>query len=219
MDHVAVIIRFGPHAFFSQAAHVIAAFVAEGAELRRQDQRCRHICRQFAKEGRGIPAVVTGTETLVEIPGHLGRRKARPGIAVLLDRREGVGHIQAGIDQDLMSQRKGCIMLQGLARISRHAAAGAVTAQGQVRLVGDLQGIERRQGLPGYGQGIFIGRRIRIFRSQAIFRRNDDMLRCLGNAAADRVIDGDRVDGKTAAMIVDQDRQGPARIGNIDGTS
>ena len=76
MDHVAVIIRFGPHAFFSQAAHVIAAFVAEGAELRRQDQRCRHICRQFAKEGRGIPAVVTGTETLVEIPGHLGRRKA-----------------------------------------------------------------------------------------------------------------------------------------------
>ena len=66
MDHIVVIIRFGPHAFCGQTAHVITAFVAEGAELRRQDQRRRHVCRQFAEERRSGPAVVTGAEELVK---------------------------------------------------------------------------------------------------------------------------------------------------------
>ena len=85
MDHIVVIIRFGPDAFCGQTAHVITAFVAEGAELRRQDQRRRHVCRQFAEERRSGPAVVTGAEELVEIPDHLSRREARFDIAVLLN--------------------------------------------------------------------------------------------------------------------------------------
>ena len=115
-----------------------------------------------------------------------------------------------------MSQRNRCVVLQGLARISCHAAAGAVTAQGQIGFIGNLQFIQLGQRLPGHGQGIFIGCRIGIFRSQSVFRRNDDMLRRLGNAAADRVVDSDRVDGKPAAMIINQDRQGPTRVRNIN---
>lgn len=85
MDHIVVIIRFGPDAFCSQPTDILAAFVAEGAELRRQDQRRRHVCRQFAEERRSGPAVVTGAEELVEIPDHLSQREARFDIAVLLN--------------------------------------------------------------------------------------------------------------------------------------
>ena len=42
------------------------------------------------------------------------------------------------------------------------------------------------------------------------------MVRRLGNPAADGIIDRDRIDDEAAAVVIDEDRQGPTRMGNVN---
>ena len=122
-----------------------------------------------------------------------------------------VGH---RVEQQLADRPRPALVAQPQRRHRGQVAAGAVAADDHPRRIGAERGGMLRAPAGG-GQAVLRRRRERVFRRQAVVDRGDDAARPGAEVAADAVMRVEAAEHEAAAMVEDQQREGPRALGGV----